>query len=240
MAIAVARREDNPKVVNGYGEVEWLAGTHKLVRGYKCILEKGHTVSPKIYKDKTVVFIFSQGTGYITSPSRAYNIDQLSFFVPNFDTEAYSIYAVTDMEYMMVVTDMLQSDIDGFENTHMVLPSFKTVADCEPYAQSCKGPNTKSWSVLISGHLARVLMGIVKAEGEGTIEKGHPAVDQWNYTLPGSDFELTVDGETIHHGESEWSFVPAGLDHSLTAKPGKTVYYIWFEHKTAEIEKGKH
>ena len=57
MAIAVARRSDNPVVVNGYGEKEWLPGTHPLVRGYKCILEKGHTVSPKLYKDKTVVFI---------------------------------------------------------------------------------------------------------------------------------------------------------------------------------------
>ncbi len=240
MAIAVARQENNPKTTNGYGEVEWLAGTHPLVRGYKCILEKGHTVSPKLYEDKTVVFIFGQGTGYITTPVKAYNIEKLSFFVPNFAAEQYTIYAATDMEYMMVVVDMLQSDLDGYKNTHMILPSFKTLDDCEEYTQTCKGPNTKSWTVISSGHLARVLMGVVKADGEGTIEKGHPAVDQWNYTLPGADFTLTVEDEKIHHGANEWSYVPAGLDHSLVSEPGKSVFYIWFEHKTAEIANGSH
>ena len=240
MAIAVARRSDNPVVVNGYGEKEWLPGTHPLVRGYKCILEKGHTVSPKLYKDKTVVFIFGKGDGYITTPHRAYNIDELSFWVPNFDADPYTIYAVTDMEYMMIVVDMLESDLRGFENTHMILPMFKRLSEAEPYTQTCKGPNTKSWTIITSGHCARVLMGVVKADGEGTIEKGHPAVDQWNYTLPGSDFHLTVEDETIEHGECEWSFVPAGLDHSLVSDPGKTVYYIWFEHKTAEISLGSH
>ena len=173
MAIAVARRSDNPVVVNGYGEKEWLPGTHPLVRGYKCILEKGHTVSPKLYKDKTVVFIFGKGDGYITTPHRAYNIDELSFWVPNFDADPYSIYAVTDMEYMMVVVDMLESDLRGYENTHMILPMFKRLSEAEPYTQTCKGPNTKSWTIISSGHCARVLMGVVKADGEGTTEKGH-------------------------------------------------------------------
>ena len=28
--------------------------------------------------------------------------------------------------------------------------------------------------------------------------------------------------------------MPAGLDHSLVAKPGKEVFYVWFEHFTRE------
>ena len=70
----------------------------------------------------------------------------------------------------------------------------------------------------------------MRAVGEGTTEKGHPAVEQWNYCVGDSDFELTVDEETRPHRSGEWSYVPAGLDHSLVAKPGKEVYYVWFEH----------
>ena len=77
-------------------------------------------------------------------------------------------------------------------------------------------------------------MCIVCAEGEGTIEKGHPSVAQFNYALDGADFNLTVDGETTTTEDGDWSYVTAGLDHSLVAESGKKVFYIWFEHKVAE------
>lgn len=243
MAIAIARKSEGPsKLKNGYGQIEWLQSVHPLVHSFKCVLKAGHSVTPSTYADKTVVYIFGHGTGYITNSQRAYNITEISFFVPDFDKDNYSIFATTDMEYMLIVTDMLQSDLDGYTNTHMCLPYFKKLSDADEYTQSCKGPNTKSWSIIHSGQLARVLMGVVKAEGdgEGTVEKGHPAVDQWNYALPGADFILHVEDEQIEQFDGEWSFVPAGLDHSLVSAPGKSVFYVWFEHKTAEIETGRH
>lgn len=237
MAIAVARRADNPKeFANGFAKTLWLGDVHPLVKGYKCLLKAGHTVQPELYDTKTVVFLFSHGTGYVAGKNKAHNVDGVSVYIPDFKKENYSIYAATDMEFMMVLVDMLDSDLRGFADTHMLLPYFKRVEDAMEYTQSCKGPNTRSWSMIPSGMCARVLAGIVKADGEGTTEKGHPSVDQWNYTLPGSDFALTVEDEQIQHSEGEWSFVPAGLDHSLVSQPGKTVYYVWFELKTKELE----
>ena len=244
MAIAIERKANGPKsLTNGYGEIEWLPRTHKYVRGFKCILKAGSTVSPKLFADKTVVFIFSQGIGYVTTPQKAFNINEISFFVPEFNKDHYSIVAATDMEYMMIITDMVQSDWDAYENLHVVLPLFRKLSESEPYVQNCKGPKTESWSVIHSGTLARVLMGVVRAEGagEGTFEKGHPSVDQWNYALPTADFELSVDNkDTVDQYEGDWSFVPAGLDHALTGKKGKKTFYVWFEHKTEEIPQGRH
>lgn len=237
MAIAVARRDQNPtQFENGFAKVEWLEGSHPLVKAYKCILKAGHTVKPETYEKKTVVFLFSRGAGYVSGKNKAHNIEGVCFYLPNFDQESYTIYAASDMEFMMVVVDMLESDLKAFDKTHMLLPYFKRVEDATEYLQDCKGPNTRSWSMIPSGMCARVLAGIVKADGEGTVEKGHPAVHQWNYTLPGSDFTLTVGDESIHHTENEWSFVPAGIDHSLVSEPGKSVYYVWFEIKTKELE----
>lgn len=237
MAIAIAKEKDKPtNFVNGYAEKELLPGTHPLVRGYKCILKKKSFHSPLMYKDKTVVFIFSKGKGYITNSEKAYNIEGVCFFIPDFDSDQYTIYAAEDMEYMMVITDMIPSDIEAYKNTHIILPLFKKLSDCDQYTQTCKGPHTQSWSVVHSGNLARVLIGVVKADGEGTTEKGHPAVDQWNYCLPGADFHLTVEDETINTEEGDWSFVPAGLDHSLLSDKGKSVFYVWFEHKTAKLK----
>ncbi|MDD4219813.1 MAG: hypothetical protein PHR10_06475 [Sphaerochaetaceae bacterium] len=238
MAIDIARRSEGPKEFkNGYGQVEWLPGMMPIVKSYKCILQAGHTVTPERYEDKIVIFMFSHGTGYITGPKKSWNIDEISFFIPDFDNEAYTIYAATDLEYMMVLVDMLESDKAAYENTHIVLPKFKRLSEAEEYDQDCKGPNTRSWSIVHSGTLARVLFGVVKAEGEGTIEKRHPKVHQRNYALPGSDFTLSIEDESFEHYEGDWSFVPAGPDHSLVAKPGKTVFYVWFEIMVNEIKR---
>lgn len=235
MAIDMVKREDVAlDFCGGYAQTEVLKGVYPLVKTYKCALKAGHTAEPVRYPDKIQVFSFVSGTGYICGEKEAYNIKELSFYIPDFDHEKFTIYAAEDMEIALWVIDMLESDRVAYEDTHMILPSFKPFSQCEPYGQSCKGPHTQSWTVIADGNLARVLMGVVKAEGEGTKERGHGEVAQWNYCLPGSDFHLTVENETAEHHEGDFSYVTAGLDHSLVADPGKTVFYIWFEHWVEE------
>lgn len=235
MAIDIARMKDlQMEFKDGYAQTEVLEGVYPLVRCYQCVLKAGHTVKPETFGDKIQVFSFVQGSGYICGEKEAYNLKELSFYIPNFDKETFTIYAAEDMIIALWVVDMRESDKIAYEDTHMVLPSFKKFSELEPYDQSCKGPHTKSWTVISDGNLARVLMGIVRAEGEGTKERGHGEVAQWNYALPGSDFTFTVEDESVHHLEHEFSYVKAGLDHSLVAEPGKTVFYIWFEHWVEE------
>ena len=79
------------------------------------------------------------------------------------------------------------------------------------------------------------MLGAVRGVGGGTVEKGHPRVAQWNYCVGNSDFLLTVeDAPAIEHKSGDWSYIPAGFDHSLVAEPGKEVFYIWFEHHIKE------
>ena len=85
---------------------------------------------------------------------------------------------------------------------------------------------------LIATELMMPILGVVRAVGEGTDEKGHPAVHQWNYCLGNADFDITVDGETTHTKAGDFSFIPAGPDHSLIAQPGKEVFYVWYEQFT--------
>ena len=155
MSIAIARaNEIQYRVENGYGETEVLPGVYPLVRGFKCVLKAGHDVKPEVYADKTAIYCFTRGTGYITDGLKAYNIDELSFYIPDFSRE-FCIHAVSDMEIMKIVVDLLESDKAAYEDTHMVLPAFKRFSETEPYDQSCKGPNTRSWSVIHSGKSGR-------------------------------------------------------------------------------------
>ena len=238
MAIDIISRKDIPMDFNkdGYAQTEVLKGVYPWVKSYQCILKAGCTVHPQLFADKIQVFSFVSGKGYVGETGKAYNITELSFYIPDFDNEPFFIHASEELVIQLMVVDMNDNDKLAYEDTHMVLPSFKAFSQLEPYDQSCKGPHTKSWTVIHSGNLARVLMGVVRAEGEGTKEKGHPEVAQWSYALPGSDFIYTVDKESVPQKEFDLSYVEAGLDHSLVAEPGKTVFYIWFEHMVKDVD----
>ena len=235
MAIDITKKDQiQLDFCNGYAQTEVLKDVYPLVKTYKCVIKAGHRIAPETFSDKIQIFSFVKGAGYVCGEKEAYNIKELSFYIPNFDKEKFSIYAAEDLEIALWIVDMLESDVIAYEDTHMVLPSFKTFSQLEPYDQSCKGPHTQSWTVISDGNLARILMGIVKAEGEGTKERGHGEVAQWNYTLPGSDFTFTVENESVHHEEHEFSYVEAGLDQSLEAEPCTSVGYISFENYVAE------
>ena len=232
MNFYIARNEDIRAEFNadGFARAELLPGVHDgSIRSYKCFLKAGRGVSPELYAHKHVLFFFGKGRGYVADGGSANPIEELCFYAPYFDKVPYEIFAFTDMEFVMSVMDISDEDWLDYSASHARLPFFRTLSKCVKYDQDCKGPNTTSWHVLGPKQLGHVIVGVVQAIGEGTVEKGHPAVHQWNYCVGDSDFDMTVDGVTVTHKAGEWSFIPAGLDHSLVAKPGKEVFYVWFE-----------
>ena len=156
------------------------------------------------------------------------------------DKEKYEIHAIEDMEFVYNVIEMNQWDRAAFDRWHIRLPYFRLHSECVQYIQDCKGPNTEARMILCPKWHGRIILGTTRAVGEGTVEKGHPKVHQWNYCLGDSDFHMSVgykeenNMETVQHHAGDWSFIPAGADHDLVSDPGKEVYYIWFEHYTDE------
>ena len=221
---------------NGFFMTEVLKGVYEGgVRHYKCWLKAGCKVSPQLYAEETVVVMFGKGRGYITSDCNLFQITKPAFYAPRFDQEAYTIHAVENMEFMFSVVEMNQWDRELYRACRIRLPFFMEYTDGQIYDQDCKGLNTTSWLILGAEQLGRIMIGVVRAVGEGTVEKGHPSVHQWNYCLGNADFTLTVaDEEPVRHKGGEFSFIPAGHDHSLVAEPGKEVFYVWFEHFARE------
>ena len=179
MSIRIIKSKDIPQEYeNGFAQSEMLPDTYPGMTNYKCFLKKGHTVSPKKYADKVVMYCFTRGNGYVTTPEWSRDIRELSFFAPDFDNSDFSITAVEDMEFLCLVSEMEECERENWPKWHLRLPWFTRMSECKEYVQDCKGPNTRSWSVLDPKYLGGVLMGIVRAEGEGTTEKGHPSVAQ--------------------------------------------------------------
>lgn len=219
---------------HGYGITELLGDSHDgSIRNYKGFLKAGAQIEPELYHDHIVIYMFGKGKGYVADQGGVHAIEEeVSFYFPDFDKNPYRIHAFEEMEFIKSVVRMEDYDWEDYRHSHVRLPFFRPLSQCPRYDQDCKGPNTTSWHVLNPKQLGHVILGVVRAVGEGTDEKGHPAVHQWNYCLGNAEFDITVGGETYQTRAGDFSFIPAGPDHSLLAKPGKEVFYVWYEQYT--------
>lgn len=241
MSIAYVTKENiELEWKDGFGQAEMLAGTYSGgVRAFRCVLKAGCVVTPSMEPGTLQIFCLTDGKGAIITPEKAYAIDEVSFYVADPDS-VFTFHAATDMTYTMFVVEQKDGDKERFSAFHMKLPFFKGLSQCTEYCQDCKSKNSRSFSVIPTKRLCRVLMGVGEAyaenstEPEGCFEKGHPAVAQWNVVFGDTDMLLTVDGESVEQKGGDFSYVPAGLDHSLQCKPGKQIHYIWFEHYVQE------
>lgn len=223
---------------DGFAQREMLAGTYDGgVSAFRCNLKAGAVINPEIDPDMLQVLCLTDGKGAVITPLRAFAIDEVSFFVADPES-TFAIHAATDMEYTMFVVKQTAHDKKRYDEFHLTVPFFTPLSNCVEYNQSCKSPNSKSWSVIPTKRLCRILMGVMEAWGdsEGSVEVGHPAVAQWNVPYGDTDMILTVDGESIEQKAGDFSYVKAGRDHSLLTKPGKSLHYVWFEHYVQEVD----
>ena len=98
--------------------MEMLPGTFPGAHNYKCFLKAGHDVQPEKYADKTAVYCFTAGKGYVTTDKFARNITELAFFVPDFDNGDFTIHAVEDLEFLCLVLDMTEGDHKNYAACH--------------------------------------------------------------------------------------------------------------------------
>lgn len=224
---------------DGFAETELLPGVYPYVKTYRGVIKAGTTLkTPEKYEKKLCVYCLTDGRGYIATPNNAYPIEELSFYIANFEEDYFIRATSDDLVYTKFVIDMCTSDWKKYNRSHLTLPYYCPISKSREYTQDCKTPGTRSFNIVYLGQLARILFGVVKGfDCGGTIEKGHPSVAQWNVILDNTELTLTVqdEGSVIEKG-GDFSFVPAGPDHSLVANKGKAMNYIWFEHLTDEYD----
>ncbi len=204
------------------------------IKFYRCSLKAGCSVTPKLEEDRIVMLIFNGKRACIRCGEDVFHVTQPAFFLPDFAKQSYDIGALEDVEFIMGVFGMNDWDRENYLKWHKHLPFFVMYTDGVQYDQDCKKPGTRSWSILQGMQLGHVTAGVVRAVGAGTDEKGHPEVHQWNYCLGDSDFDLDVEGETTPQRPGDFSFIYAGKDHKLLAKPNKEVFYVWIEWYTSD------
>lgn len=216
---------------NGFSKEELNAGENiSDIKYYRCSLASGCKVSPALDPDKIVVLAFNGKSGYVTTGDELFRISEPAFFAPDFDRTPYTVHAVENIEFIMCVFGMNTWDKEFYTGWHLSFPFFSLYSDGVQYDQDCKLPGTKSWSIIQPFQIGHISIGVVRATGGGTDEKGHRILHQWNYCLGNSDFELTVGNDApVSQNPGDWSYISPGEDHKLVAAAGKEVFYVWIE-----------
>lgn len=232
--ISYMKREniDMVPISDGFFRGEMLSGAMEGVSTSKCVVKEGHTVQPEQYKDRAVSLFIYQGTGRIYSGDKTFEITEKCLFCPDFDNEAYTIQADTEIQYLELTQKMTEEDWKHFEMYHIVLPWFNTKSNWHLYIEGFRASELKSFAILHQYYVSRMSLGEVVGPGEARLEPHtHPELYQWFYGLPGTDpFIFKAENDEIEVREGDWICIPNHVPHIVSPmKTGDYIDYVWFE-----------
>ena len=133
--IQVARYSDvKYDFKDGFARVPVLENAFDQACFAHCALQPGHSITPDVYSvtEHNQLFFFTKGKGYITTPRQAWNINEPGVFVPEFDTERFTITCSADskepLEFLHIVTELNDYDKTCLKEAHLTLPRFRGVS----------------------------------------------------------------------------------------------------------------
>lgn len=215
---------------NGISRAEMLPGMVEGVNTWKCQVKAGTVVELETFGNRTQIYYFTKGEGFIVTPKKAFNVEEPSVFIPNMDCETNELHAVTDMEFLQLACTMLPEDYEKFNSWHITLPRFNPVSQSIQYIEGFRPEGIKAYSILDTDFLARMTMGAIIGEGpNAAMPHSHPNLYQWYYGMPGTRFLYRAAGEEIELHEGDWAFIPTDIEHAIEVRDGEYVNYVWFE-----------
>ena len=120
-------------------------------------------------------------------------IMELAFMYLILIRDTYEIRAEEEMEFVINVIEFNQVGLGRISRLAHWTSVFQAAQPMRAICPGLQGTQYRSQNGAVSPNgFGRVLMGTTRADGEGTVEKGHPAVHQWNYCVGNSDFTMSV------------------------------------------------
>lgn len=236
--IQVARYSDvKYDFKDGYACVPVLEGAFDQARFAHCALQSGHSITPDVYSvtEHNQLFIFTKGKGYVTTPRQAWNVTEPGVFVPEFDSERFTITCSADskqpLEFLHIVTELNDYDKTCLVESRMALPRLRTISQGWTYDEDFKDNSvTTSMMLLEHRNLGRLSMGANFGIGPNYIGQHiHNELEQWYIMLPGASFTYTAENEKVHVQGGDITYTPHGSHHGSECAEGEKFAYVWFE-----------
>ena len=117
---------------------------------------------------------------------------------------------------------------EQIKETSEKLPLIIKYSETRAYKEDCKSEKTTSRMILDDGVIPCFAMGSVETCGPDCVaEHEHANVDQFFFSLPGTETYLTVSGEKLLFPEKTAMHVPLGSSHGVAVNEGAKLHYLW-------------
>jgi len=181
------------------------------------------------------MFIFIRGYGSLQADTLKYNIEPESIAIPMGKTKHIQIEVPEgeELHYLQFTKQLSAQDLEDLKNfpeENQYDLFFTRFADCEPYTEKIKSPNTTSRTVLPADIIPRVSLGTVEAMGPDEVgAHSHPMLDQLFLGLTDNEVIVHADSASTTFKQYELLHIPIGSSHWVSVDENKRMYYLWMD-----------
>ncbi|GAA4114221.1 hypothetical protein GCM10022393_13540 [Aquimarina addita] len=203
-------------------KVDHIALTGDIVR--KESIEEGYKF----------IYLFIKGEGNVVVNTKKYDIVPETILVPNM-VQSLSINATTKdtLHFLKISSKLTEQDIADlkeFPKENIQTSYFAKFTDCEAYTEPIKSPNTISRTVLPNKYIPRIAMGTVETTGPDKVDPHeHGMLEQLFLGLTDNQVIVYADDAKIDFPAYSLLHIPLGSSHSVEAKKGNKMYYMWMD-----------
>jgi hypothetical protein len=190
----------------------------------------------KIQLDDTsrFIYLFIKGQGNLISNNKSHEIVPETILLSN-SVSGISIHVAKNdtLHYLKISSKLTEQDLMDLkefpiENTQKIY--LKKFIDCEAYTEPIKSPNTISRTVLPNKYIPRIAMGTVQTIGPDKVAPHeHGMLEQLFLGLTDNNVIVSADEAKIDFPAYSVLHIPLGSSHSVEAKKGDIMYYMWMD-----------
>lgn len=180
------------------------------------------------------IYLFIKGQGNVVTNEVNYNIVPETILLPNSVGNISISAAKNDTLHILKIASKLTKqdieDLKEFPKENTEKPYFTRFADCEPYTEPIKSPNTISRTVLPNKYIPRIALGTVEAPGPDKVgAHEHGMLEQLFLGLTDNEVIVYADDAKVKMPAYSVLHIPLGSSHSVEVQKGKKMYYMWMD-----------
>jgi quercetin dioxygenase-like cupin family protein len=216
------------------GSVKLLEGTIPTVTAFHHVIAKG--TSLRLDGNIGAYHVLFQVSGKATyeTDGTSNTFGERVAFVPALDKELVikgdEHTCILEMQIEMDETDM------GFVKQYNVqFPLVKKYLEADQYRDSHKSVKTISRQVIVQRNIPRFALGSVEMrDKDAMVAHAHPPLDQYFFTLPENEMDLTLDGHHVPLKGNVLVHIPLGGNHGVECYDGQHCHYLWIDFMVNE------
>ncbi len=183
----------------------------------------------------TTLLLFVSGKGTLSASATQYSLTPESIVVPleKMSEVQIKVAAGQVLHFLQFTKKLSTQDVADLSNFPIKNKQkiFATrFADCEPYTEKIKSPNTISRTVLPANIVPRVSLGTVEAIGPDKVgAHKHPMLEQLFLGLADNDVIVHADDASTNFKQYSLLHIPLGSNHGVEVAENKKMNYMWMD-----------